>query len=371
MAWAHDRAEILFVAPCDLPLLCPEDVRAAVEEVREGRGQAVVYACPPKGPHPLLGAYLTGPALAAARAALGGGARAARELLRGVSWSARTLEGRAAVRVAPCNTPEELQALERGRVFDGTVPAMATPFTALILAAGKGTRMRSELPKVLHRLRGQPLLGHVVAAAVGGGASGVVAVVGYKAEQVRAYASGLEAPVTFALQAEQLGTGHAVACALPALASSEGVVVILSGDVPGIRAETLSALAQAVSSEETPIAMLTFEAEDPTGYGRVVRRADGHVSLVREEKDASDEERRIRECNAGVYAVRREWLERLVSSLGSDNASNEFYLTDVVATVAKQARVATRGADEHEVAGVNTLAQLESLERAGVGETLP
>lgn len=119
------------------------------------------------------------------------------------------------------------------------------------------------------------------------------------------------------------------------------------------------------------MAMLTFEAEDPTGYGRVVRSVDGQVSLVREEKDASDEEREIRECNAGVYAIRREWMERLISSLSSDNASNEFYLTDIVARVANQARVATHRADEHEVAGVNTLAQLESLERSGETETTP
>ncbi len=229
----------------------------------------------------------------------------------------------------------------------------------VILAAGQGTRMRSALPKVLHPLAGQSMLGHVIATARALQPRSIQVVVGHGAEQVRQRLDGDD--LNFVVQAEQLGTGHAVAQALPYLSAER--VLILYGDVPLIEAETLQRLLQKVGPEQ--LALLTVTLDDPTGYGRIVRDGRGEVQAIVEHKDASAEQRAIREGNTGILAVPGnrigEWLGRLSNS----NAQGEYYLTDVIAmAVADGLRVATeQPADAMEVQGANDRIQLAELER--------
>ncbi|RRU93698.1 UDP-N-acetylglucosamine diphosphorylase/glucosamine-1-phosphate N-acetyltransferase [Stutzerimonas xanthomarina] len=229
----------------------------------------------------------------------------------------------------------------------------------VILAAGQGTRMRSALPKVLHPVAGKSMLGHVIDTARALQPKSIQVVIGHGAEQVRQRLTGDD--LTFVVQAEQLGTGHAVAQALPNLSAER--VLILYGDVPLIEADTLQRLLQKVGPEQ--LALLTVKLDDPTGYGRIVRDARGEVQAIVEHKDASDEQKAIREGNTGILAVPGsrigEWLGRLSNS----NAQGEYYLTDVIAmAVADGLRVATeQPLDAMEVQGANDRIQLAELER--------
>ncbi len=229
----------------------------------------------------------------------------------------------------------------------------------VILAAGQGTRMRSALPKVLHPVAGQSMLGHVISTARALQPRSIQVVIGHGAEQVRQRLVGDE--LNYVVQAEQLGTGHAVAQALPNLSAER--VLILYGDVPLIEAETLQRLLQKVGPEQ--LALLTVTLDDPTGYGRIVRDAHGEVQAIVEHKDASAEQKAIREGNTGILAVPGsrigEWLGRLSNS----NAQGEYYLTDVIAmAVADGLRVATeQPQDAMEVQGANDRIQLAELER--------
>lgn len=234
---------------------------------------------------------------------------------------------------------------------------------AVILAAGKGTRMGSDLPKVLHRFLGEPLVVHPIRAARAAGAEAVVVIVGHGAAEVEA-ALADQPDLRFALQSEQRGTGHAVQCALPALADHAGSVLILSGDVPRLRPATLHALAAAAAASRGGLALATFTPPDPTGYGRIVRDGAGEVVAIVEERDASPAQRAIGECNAGVYCAAASLLRRELPRLGSANAQGEIYLTDLVAVAAGQGGVGAVLVPADEVAGVNTLAQLAELERA-------
>lgn len=236
---------------------------------------------------------------------------------------------------------------------------------AVILAAGKGTRMRSDLPKVLHRLRQRPLLLHVLDAAGDAGVGEAVVVVGHGAAQVRdAVDEGRPASITvrYALQAQQRGTGHAVQCALPELARARGAVLILSGDVPCITADTLRRLLDACASSSGGLSLATFRPADATGYGRVVRDAAGHPVRIVEHRDADEGQRAIDECNAGVYCVAAERLRAALGRLDDDNAAGEIYLTDIVAQLAARGTVVAVEVDGVEVAGVNTPEQLAELE---------
>ena len=230
----------------------------------------------------------------------------------------------------------------------------------VILAAGQGTRMRSDLPKVLQPLAGRPLLAHVLGAARELEPVGLHVVYGHGGEQVPETLAADD--VDWVLQAEQLGTGHAVAQALPGIADSD-TVLVLYGDVPLISATTLAGLLS--TADGGGLALLTVQLDDPTGYGRIVRDGDGHVLRIVEEKDASDAERLLTEVNTGILAAPaarlRGWLERV----GRDNSQGEYYLTDVVGLavvdgVPVDARLA---ASAEEVLGVNTKAQLATLER--------
>ncbi len=232
------------------------------------------------------------------------------------------------------------------------------------MAAGKGTRMKSALPKVLHRLAGTSLLQHVLNAAAqlraGGGADRTVVITGHGAEQVEAAAAASGA--VFVRQMPQLGTGHAVQQAVPALADEHAITLILNGDVPLIRAETARALVQACGGQR--LALLTIELADATGYGRIMRDGDTVRAIV-EHKDASAQQRQVREVYTGIMAAPTALLKRWVMALDNDNVQHEYYLTDVVAmAVAEGVPVVTAAAtSETEVLGVNSPLQLAELER--------
>ncbi len=234
--------------------------------------------------------------------------------------------------------------------------------SVVILAAGKGKRMASDLPKVLHPVGGRPLLAHVLATASGLEAAARLVVYGHGGEAVKT-AFPSEQGILWVEQAEQLGTGHAVAQALPLL-DDAGVVLVLYGDVPLIRAETLRPLV--VAAQRGSLAVLTAELTDPTGYGRIVRDERGQVCRIVEEKEATVEERRLREVNTGILAVATAKLRRWVAELDNNNAQGEYYLTDAVA-LAVRAGVPVEAfavADPEEVRGVNDRRQLAELERA-------
>ena len=233
--------------------------------------------------------------------------------------------------------------------------------SVVILAAGKGKRMVSDLPKVLHPVGGKPLLAHVLATARELEAMARLVVHGHGGEAVKTtFAS--EAGVRWVEQAEQLGTGHAVAQTLPLL-DDAGVVLVLYGDVPLIRAETLQPLV--TSAQQGNLALLTVELADPGGYGRIVRDEQGRVRRIVEEKDANAEERRLREINTGILAVATAKLRGWVAELDNKNAQGEYYLTDVV-TLAVRDGVPVEAfavAEPEQVLGVNDRQQLAELER--------
>ena len=244
---------------------------------------------------------------------------------------------------------------------------MEGPLSAIVLAAGKGTRMRSPIPKVLHRFRGEPLVCHPVRAALAAGAMRVVVVVGHGGNDVvtslrTAFPEANDA-LCLAEQAEQLGTGHAVSCALPALGDRTGPVLVLSGDVPLVRVDTLVALARACAGTTAGIALATFEPPDATGYGRIVRDGNARVLRIVEHRDATPDERALAECNAGLYAIDADVLRRELPTLGRSNAQGEIYLTDLVERLATRGDVVGLAVDPLQAAGVNTPEDLAELER--------
>ncbi|MEJ7138449.1 bifunctional UDP-N-acetylglucosamine diphosphorylase/glucosamine-1-phosphate N-acetyltransferase GlmU [Amphibiibacter pelophylacis] len=236
-----------------------------------------------------------------------------------------------------------------------------SPLHVIIMAAGKGTRMKSRRPKVLHPLAGKALLRHVLDTmqGLGAGAEATLVITGHEAGEVEA-AVGPDARCV--RQSPQLGTGHAVQQAVPHL-PDDGVTLILNGDVPLTRLETAQALIQACAGQH--LALLTISLDDATGYGRIVRDALGGIRAIVEHKDATPEQRHIREVYTGMMAAPTAWLKQAVMALGNDNAQGEFYLTDIVATAVAQG-VAVRSAhpaEAVEVLGVNSPLQLAELER--------
>ncbi len=231
---------------------------------------------------------------------------------------------------------------------------------AIVLAAGEGTRMRSTLPKVLHEIAGRPMVGHVVAAARAAGATRVAAVVGPSMEKVATVARAAGADETF-VQAERLGTGHAVLQARPALEAGADDVVVLYGDTPLVRAETIDRIRGRLA-EGAAVVVLGFEAADPTGYGRLLLGPSG-LEAIREERDADDAERKLTLCNSGIVALAGAHALGFLETIGNANAKGEYYLTDVVEIArARGLRVVVETAAEEEVLGVNDRVQLARCE---------
>ncbi len=230
----------------------------------------------------------------------------------------------------------------------------------VILAAGMGKRMRSDTPKVLHTLAGRPMLGHVLASARALQPGRVVIVTGHGAQQVQAACAG-QSDLCFALQEPQLGTGHAVQQAVPSLAPG-GTTLVLYGDVPLVGSDTLRRLVDAAGEG---LAVLTVRMQDPSGYGRIVRDAFGHIVRIVEQKDATETEQEINEVNTGIIAAPTDALRGWLSRLTNDNAQGEYYLTDIIEmAVGDGVSVATtEPAAEWETLGVNSRVQQAELER--------
>jgi len=239
-----------------------------------------------------------------------------------------------------------------------------TDIAIIVLAAGMGTRMKSDLPKVMHRAAGRSLLGHVMAAAAGLKPARSLVVVGPGMESVAAEARRYVPAAAIAVQTERRGTAHAVSMATPALEGFGGTVLVLYGDVPLIRPDTLEALV-AQRRKGTDLVVLGFAAENPHGYGRLVRNAAGDVVAIREELDATPEERAITLCNSGIIAIDAGRLWSLLPRISDANAKREFYLTDLVGLEAADGgRVGLVTCPEAEVAGVNDRVQLAAIEAA-------
>ncbi|WP_455211903.1 bifunctional UDP-N-acetylglucosamine diphosphorylase/glucosamine-1-phosphate N-acetyltransferase GlmU [Kaarinaea lacus] len=238
---------------------------------------------------------------------------------------------------------------------------MNSDLNVIILAAGQGTRMKSDLPKVLHRLGDKPLLEHVIQTANQLGTDAMHVVYGHGGELVKETLSHMN--VNWVLQAQQLGTGHAVEQAMPAISGNK-TVLILYGDVPLISQHTLSHLLSEV--DDNTMALLTAVLHDPSGYGRIIRDVSGNVVGIVEQKDAKPEQKAIKEINTGILAVKSDLLRRWLKMLENNNAQGEFYLTDIISIAAKEgiAIKTAKPAALTEIEGVNNKIHLAELERA-------
>ena len=245
----------------------------------------------------------------------------------------------------------------------------ARPLAVVVLAAGGGTRMKSKTMKVLHPVCGRTMIGHVVAAALEVEPEHLVAVVGNGREQVGPHIQELAPDVVLAVQETQDGTGHAVRIGLDALrercGTTRGTVVVLAGDTPLMRGETLAGLVEDHASAGRAVTVLTAEMDDPFGYGRVIRGADGSVTAIVEQKDADEQQAAVREISSGVFAFEGEFLADALSRIGNDNAQGEYYLPDVVGIACADGRPvgAHRIDDVMQTEGANDRAQLATLGR--------
>lgn len=231
--------------------------------------------------------------------------------------------------------------------------------SVIILAAGQGTRMKSALPKVMHPIAGKPMLEHVYERSLDLGAADVHIVYGHGGEHLRDYCRDFD--VEWVLQEQQLGTAHAVQQASPGLEPDE-IVLILYGDVPLIKSETLRELINNVADDD--ISLLTVNLEDPTGYGRIIRD-EGQVIAIVEHKDATAEQQQVKEVNTGILAVRAGYLNECLSKIDNNNAQGEYYLTDIIEMAVKDGNrvITTQPENSYEVEGVNDRIQLARLER--------
>jgi bifunctional UDP-N-acetylglucosamine pyrophosphorylase/glucosamine-1-phosphate N-acetyltransferase len=235
----------------------------------------------------------------------------------------------------------------------------------VILAAGKGTRMKSDLVKVLHPILGLPMLSYTIDLSLHHLKAGkTIVVVGHQADQIK---ERFQTPqINFVLQREQLGTGHAVLQALPLLQGFTGTVLILCGDVPLVKAETLLSFIDTFSRNDSTLAVLTAVVKDPYGYGRIIRGEEGWLERIMEEKDASDEESLIREINTGIFCVRSTFLMEGLKEIGKENVQGEYYLTDLVEVARKRDLrcSAHMVANTTEVMGINTRVDLATATEA-------
>ncbi len=232
----------------------------------------------------------------------------------------------------------------------------------IILAAGMGTRMKSDKAKVLHEIDGKPMISYIVETAVKAVGNEVILVLGNQAGKVEDLVSKSHL-VHFALQKEQLGTGHAVSCALPYLSERVEDVVIMCGDTPMVKNETIISLVNDHRKKDRDISLLAVELEKPDGYGRVVIDGD-RVSGIVEESDADIQQKRIRIVNTGIYCIKKETLCEIIQKIKPDNAQSEIYLTDIIGIGHKEGRCVGMvvGNDPFEFSGVNTIEDLKALE---------
>ena len=233
----------------------------------------------------------------------------------------------------------------------------------IILAAGLGTRMHSAHPKVMHKVAGRTLIGHVIVAAKATGCGKMCVITGPDMKVVEDEARRWHPQASVALQKDRLGTAHAVKAAKDELAGFSGTVLILYGDVPLIEPDTLKKLAGQVN-DQTPLAVLGFETDTPAGYGRLIMDVNQYLTAIREELDATAKERAVKTCNSGIMAVDSAHLWPMLEKIGNDNAKGEYYLTDLVGlTVSAGKQVAVTMCPESQVAGVNDRVQLAAIEQ--------
>ncbi|MGQ9576402.1 MAG: NTP transferase domain-containing protein [Thermoguttaceae bacterium] len=246
-----------------------------------------------------------------------------------------------------------------------TQPPSDSQALAVVLAAGKGVRMKSDLPKVLVPVRGRPMIQYVLDALVEAGIRRIVAVVGYRAEDVRALLAGRNG-IAFAYQAEQLGTGHAVMCAREFLADHPGPVVVVAGDSPMMQSRSIGRLVAEYEHRPAACILGTAYKENPAGLGRILRDGSGRFAGIVEEKDATPQQRRITEVNMSYYVFNPPDLLESLQHIRADNAQREYYLTDcpgVLLAAGKEVR-ALPVLDPSESLGVNTLEELAAVEAA-------
>lgn len=232
---------------------------------------------------------------------------------------------------------------------------------AIVMGGGKGTRMKSDLPKVLHELLGEPLLAHSIATLKEAGAQRIVTITGYRYDLVQEVMAG---QCEFAVQEQQLGTGHAVMQAHQ-LEKEEGITVVANGDCPTVTVETYRALYEQLEKENAQMAVLTAVPADNGAYGRVIRREDGTVEKIVEFKDANEQERQVREVNAGIYAFDNQTLFAGLKQLKNDNANHEYYITDLVEIIQNMGKkvIAVTCDDWQEAAGMNDCVEQSISER--------
>ena len=249
--------------------------------------------------------------------------------------------------------------------FEIKLVVMNQEIAVVILAAGLGTRMKSNKAKVLHEVCGKPMVNYVAETARKIAGDNVVLVVGNQADKVRQVVSEL-GTFSFAYQKEQLGTGHAVQCALPHIPGHCREVVILCGDVPLISADTVSALIKSHTDEQRDLSVLAVELEDPTGYGRILLDESRRVQGIVEESDANGRQKRICLINTGIFCIQKDFLMRAVPKIKSDNAQGEMYFTDIVGIAYNEKRHigVTVGGRHLEVTGINTVDELKKVEHA-------
>mgnify|MGYP001246249728 CR=1 FL=1 len=231
----------------------------------------------------------------------------------------------------------------------------------IILAAGKGTRINSELPKVLHELNGKPLLRHVVDAANTLKPKDIIIVVGYKKELIiKEFKSE---NIIFAEQETQKGTADAIKYCLPEIKQFNGNILILSGDVPMIKSETLLKLIDTHNSNQSLASLISAKLEDPTGYGRIIKNANQQLIKIVEHKDATEKEKEINEINSGIYIFDSKILNKIIPLIDNHNAQGEYYLTDIFNFINEEDTAIYQIKNYNEISGINTLEQLEELEK--------
>ncbi|MDH4261721.1 MAG: sugar phosphate nucleotidyltransferase [Spirochaetia bacterium] len=242
---------------------------------------------------------------------------------------------------------------------------------ALILAAGKGTRMNSELPKVLHELANKPMIEYVLEATLKSGIQHITVVVGHQKDKVENTVklwnkSHSNVKINFHTQEQQLGTGHAVLTAEKTLKNSGKYLIVLLGDVPLIRPETISECFHEIIKNDASMLVITTTLDDPAGYGRIIHNEKNEICDIREEKEATEEEKQINEINTGVFLFKSSALWKYIHMLNSNNSKNEYYLTDMVKSmIANHEKVITYLSKENiQFQGINSPDQLKSLEKA-------